>query len=211
MNLASKKPITYLITRGEANSENFASAKGQILDIISLAVDEGVSMIQIREKELSANLLCALTESVVAITRQSPTKVLVNDRADIALACGADGVHLTADSIPAKVIRDVFPEGFLIGNSAHSLEDINAAIEDGVDFVVLAPVYRTPGKGEPIGLERLTKMIKTTAPFPILALGGVDITNYDDVLSAGASGFAAIRAMNDPERLRELMRNVRSQ
>lgn len=211
MSLPSKKPITYLITRGEATSENFASAKGQILDIISLAVDEGVSMIQIREKQLSAHLLCGLTESVVAITRHSPTKVLVNDRADIALACGADGVHLTADSIPAKVIRGVFPEGFLIGSSTHSLEDINASIVDGVDFVVPAPVYPTPGKGEPIGLERLTKMISSTAPFPVLALGGVDMTNYGDVLSAGASGFAAIRAMNDPERLKELMRNVRSQ
>jgi len=206
-----EKPITYLITRGEATSENFNSARRQILDIIGLAVEECVSMIQIREKQLSAKLLCELTESAVAITRGRPTKVLVNDRADIALACGADGVHLTADSIPSKVIRGVTPKGFLIGSSAHSLEDVNSSIVNGADFVVLAPVYGTPGKGEPLGLERFAMIIKSTAPFPILALGGVDRANYNDVLSAGASGFAAIRAMNDPEKLRELVRNVRSQ
>ena len=211
MSLVSEKPITYLITRGEATSENFASAKQQILDIIALAVEEKVSLIQIREKHLTALLLCELTESAVSVTRGSSTKVLVNDRADIAMACGADGVHLTSNSIPVNVIRSMVPADFLVGVSAHSLDDVAAAAQHGADFAVLAPVFDTPGKGEPLGIDMLAEVCRATQPFPILALGGTNERNLAEVLRAGASGFAAIRAMNEPDRLKQLMRMVTSQ
>lgn len=211
MSLVSEKPITYLITRGEATSENFASAKQQILDIIALAVEEKVSLIQIREKHLTARLLCELTESAVSVTRGSSTKVLVNDRADIAMACGADGVHLTSNSIPVNVIRSMVPADFLVGISSHSLDDAMAAAQDGADFAVLAPVFDTPGKGEPLGIDMLAEVCRATQPFPILALGGTNERNLAEVLRAGASGFAAIRAMNEPDRLKQLMRMVTSQ
>lgn len=211
MSLVSEKPITYLITRGEATSENFASAKQQILDIIALAVEEKVSLIQIREKHLTALLLCELTESAVSVTRGSTTKVLVNDRADIAMACGADGVHLTSNSIPVNVIRSMVPADFLVGISSHSLDDAMAAAQDGADFAVLAPVFDTPGKGEPLGIDMLAEVCRATQPFPILALGGTNERNLAEVLRAGASGFAAIRAMNEPDRLKQLMRMVTSQ
>lgn len=211
MSLVSEKPITYLITRGEATSENFASAKQQILDIIALAVEEKVSLIQIREKHLTAPLLCELTESAVSVTRGSSTKVLVNDRADIAMACGADGVHLTSNSIPVNVIRSMVPADFLVGISSHSLDDAMAAAQDGADFAVLAPVFDTPGKGEPLGIDMLAEVCRATQPFPILALGGTNERNLAEVLRAGASGFAAIRAMNEPDRLKQLMRMVTSQ
>lgn len=211
MNLSHDRAITYLITRGKATDENFASAKLQILDIITIAVEVNVSMIQIREKQLSARLLCELTEAAVAVTRGSPTKVLVNDRADIALACGADGVHLTANSISASVIRKIVPRDFIIGVSAHSLEDVDVAAASRADFAVFAPVYATPGKGDPHGLERLAEICEAAHPLPVFALGGVDESSFDAVLNAGAAGFAAIRAMNDREKLRELMRMVRSQ
>ena len=211
MSLVSEKPITYLITRGEATSENFASAKQQILDIIALAVEEKVSLIQIREKHLTALLLCELTESAVSVTRGSTTKVLVNDRADIAMACGADGVHLTSNSIPVNVIRSMVPADFLVGISSHSLDDAMAAAQDGADFAVLAPVFDTPGKGEPLGIDMLAEVCRATQPFPILALGGTNERNLAEVLRAGAGGFAAIRAMNEPDRLKQLMRMVTSQ
>lgn len=211
MSLVSEKPITYLITRGEATGENFASAKQQILDIIALAVEEKVSLIQIREKHLTAPLLCELTESAVSVTRSSSTKVLVNDRADIAMACGADGVHLTSNSIPVNVIRSMVPADFLVGISSHSLDDAMAAAQDGADFAVLAPVFDTPGKGEPLGIDMLAEVCRATQPFPILALGGTNERNLAEVLRAGASGFAAIRAMNEPDRLKQLMRMVTSQ
>ena len=211
MSLVSEKPITYLITRGEATSENFASAKQQILDIIALAVEEKVSLIQIREKHLTARLLCELTESAVSVTRGSSTKVLVNDRADIAMACGADGVHLTSNSIPVNVIRSMVRADFLVGVSAHSRDDVMTAVRHGADFAVLAPVFSTPGKGEPLGIDRLAEICEEARPFPVLALGGIDEKNVADALRAGASGFAAIRAMNEPDRLKQLMRMVRSQ
>lgn len=210
MSRATEKPITYLITRGEAASGSFSSAKRQILDIIAVAIDEGVSMIQIREKQLSARLLCELAEAAVAATRQSRTRVLVNDRLDIALACGADGVHLTAGSIPTNVVRGTLPDDFLVGMSAHSMDEVRASAAGGADFAVLGPVYSTPGKGEPLGIEGFAEIARASAPFPVLALGGIDETNYADLLSAGASGFAAIRAMSNPEKLRVLMRKVRS-
>lgn len=211
MRLASEKPITYLITRGEAKSENFASAKHQILDIIALAIEENVSLIQIREKRLSARLLCELTEAALALTQRSSTKLLVNDRADIAMACGADGVHLTSNSIPVTVIRSMVPAEFIVGVSTHSLGDVVTAIEHGGNFAVLAPVFSTPRKGEPLGIDRLAKVCEATRPFPVLALGGIDEKNVAEVLRAGARGLAAIRAMNEPEKLRDLMRTVRSQ
>ena len=211
MSLVSEKPITYLITRGEATSENFASAKQQILDIIALAVEEKVSLIQIREKHLTALLLCELTEAAVALAGGSTTKVLVNDRADIAMTCGADGVHLTSNSIPVNVIRSMVPADFLVGISSHSLDDAMAAAQDGADFAVLAPVFDTPGKGEPLGIDMLAEVCRATQPFPILALGGTNERNLAEVLRAGASGFAAIRAMNEPDRLKQLMRMVTSQ
>ena len=204
MSLTAARPITYLITRGGARDHNFASASSQILDIISLAVAEKVSMIQIREKHLSSRLLCELSEAAVVITRGSQTKVLVNDRADIAKACGADGVHLAANSVPANVIRKIFPENFLIGVSAHSLNDVKTAARLGVDFAVLAPVFATPEKGTPLGLEKFHEICGSVHPFPVLGLGGVGAANFAEVLGAGAIGIAAIRGLNDPESLRAI-------
>ncbi len=211
MSSLREKPITYLITRGEATSENFASAKQQILNIIALAIEESVSLIQIREKQLTARLLCEITESVVALTSESSTKVLVNDRADIAIACGADGVHLTSNSMRVNVIRSMVPAGFLVGVSTHSREDVMAAAQQGADFAVLAPVFTTPGKSEPLGIAMVADICATIQPFPVFALGGIDESNVAEILSVRAAGFAAIRAMNDPDRLKELMRIVRSQ
>lgn len=211
MNRISDKPITYLITRGEATEENVAAAMSQILNIIELAVELKVSMVQIREKKLSLRRLCELTESAAKITRQSSTKLLVNDRFDVAKACGADGVHLTTNSVPAKVVRALAPHNFVIGVSAHSLEDVRRAAADGADFAALAPIFATPGKGEPLGIERLSGICEAVDQFPVLALGGVDETNFVNVVKAGASGFAAIRSMNCPESLKVLMSAVKSQ
>lgn len=209
MNLTTARPITYLITRGEATSDNFAQAKQQILDIIAVAVEEKVSMIQIREKRLHARLLGDLTEAVVALTRDSSTKVLVNDRIDIAMASGADGVHLTGRSIPAIVVRKLVPDNFLVGVSAHSQAEVETAVRDEADFVVLGPIFDTPGKGEPLGLERFGEICRSVHPFPVLGLGGVGVSNITEVLSASANGLAAIRAMNDEESLRSITTLIR--
>ena len=114
------KITTYLITKGILTDENFAASKIETLETIRRAVEFDVSLIQIREKKLGAKLLFELARQAAAITENSKTKLLINDRADIALAANADGVHLTANSISAGIIRHSFPEKFVVGVSAHS-------------------------------------------------------------------------------------------
>lgn len=203
-----EKPILYLITSGAATDSNFTSSCDNILAIIRLAVEENISLIQIREKGLSARSLFELAVAATAITSGSNTRLLMNDRADIALAAGADGVHLTANSMRAKVIRKNFPSGFVIGVSTHSFVAADAVKQDA-DFVVFGPVFRTPGKGESKGLKELTRVCNNLRPFPVIGLGGIDATNCESVIEAGASGIAAIRSLNDPDSLRLIARKLR--
>ena len=209
MSLGFDTPIIYLITKGEATDSNFEDERREILDIVRVAVEEKVSLIQIREKRLSARLLFELTVSVVELTGGSATRVLVNDRADIALAAKADGVHLAANSLPVAAIRRSFPENFLVGVSTHTLEEVVEASEQGADLAIFGPVFETPGKGEPQGLAVLSGVCEKLRPFPVIGLGGIDETNYASVLNAGASGIAAIRSLNDPESMRSIARELR--
>ncbi len=209
MSLNTGEPIIYLITSGEATPENFDRTSREILDIVRVAVEAGVSIIQLREKHLSARQLFELAVEAAKITRESSTRLLVNDRADIALAAKADGVHLAANSLPVKIIRGNFPSDFIIGASAHTLEAARSAADNGADFAVFGPVFETPGKGEPQGLEILAEVCGDLHPFPVMGLGGIDESNYSTVLEAGASGFAAIRFLNDSEKLRTVCRDLR--
>lgn len=202
-----EKPIIYLITNGDADPVNFKLKKREILEIVRLAAEAGVSMIQIREKNLAARSLFDLTVGAVEITRKFATRILVNGRADIALAAGADGVHLPADGLSAVVVRRSFPLDFLIGVSTHSAEETLAAKTNGADFVTFGPVFESPGKGKPKGGEELSRVCNLLDPFPVIALGGIDESNYRNVLKAGASGFAAIRFLNDEGSLRGLLTN----
>jgi len=202
-------PILYLITKGDATPANFVEKSREILDVIRLAVEERAALVQIREKQLTARLLFELTRKAVELTRGSATRLLVNDRADIALAAGADGVHLAANSLPVSVIRKNFPGAFIIGTSTHSLDSARAAAEQGADLVVFGPVFATPGKGEPLGIAALSNVCQELRPFPVIALGGVNETNYRSVLEAGASGFAAIRSLHDSDKLRSISRELR--
>lgn len=130
--------------------------------------------------------------------------MLVNDRADTALAANADGVHLTEKSISAETIRRDFPANFIIGVSTHSIETAEKAKKQGADFVTFSPIFASPGKAEPKGLEKLKEVCEKLKPFPVIALGGIDETNYKSVLEKGASGFAAIRFLNNVENLQML-------
>jgi thiamine-phosphate pyrophosphorylase len=197
-------PIVYLITEGKATAQNFREKSPEILALIKSAVEARVSLVQIREKQIPARLVFELTENAAKITRNSATKLLVNDRADIALSAGADGVHLTANSLSAEAIRSNFPQDFVIGVSTHTFAEAETAKRQGADFVTFGPIFHSPQKGEPKGATELQKVCESLKPFPVLALGGIDETNYQTVLEAGASGFAAIRFLNRPENLRRL-------
>lgn len=170
-----------------------------------------VNLIQIREKNLSTRVLYDLALQSVEITRGSNTHLLINDRADVARSAGAAGVHLTAGSIEASVIRRTFGDDFLIGTSTHSLEQVRAARDSGADFAVFGPVFETASKriyGEPLGLEKLEQVVTTLTQFPVLALGGVTLDNAAGCFRAGAAGVAAIRLMNDPDQLGRVVAEI---
>jgi thiamine-phosphate diphosphorylase len=198
-----EKPLICLITEGITTEQNFPEQSARILNLVRHAVETKISIIQIREKKLSARKLFLLAGDAARIAENSATKILVNDRADIALAAKAGGVHLTANSLSAKTIRAAFPKDFIIGVSTHSIDKAEEARRQGADFAAFSPIFTTPDKGEPKGLDALREVCEKLKPFPILALGGVDETNYRETLQI-ADGFAAIRFLNNPENLKNL-------
>jgi thiamine-phosphate pyrophosphorylase len=206
--LFGNKPLIYLITDGETIAENFIEKKKKFLRLVAIAVQTQVSIIQIREKQLSARLIYELTSEAVQLTKRAATKLLVNDRADVALAAKADGVHLTSRSLSAEVIRKNFPKDFIIGVSAHTFEKAEIAKRQHADFVTFSPIFSSPDKGEPHGIEKLREVCEQLKPFPVVALGGIDETNFAGVLQAGAKGFAAIRFLNNEMNLRNLAANL---
>lgn len=204
MSLNLEKPLIYLITKGEATDSNSAESCVRILETVRAAVEQEISLIQIREKRLSGRQLFELTAAAAEITHGSETRLLVNDRSDIALAAKADGVHLTTSSLSAAIIRKTLPKNFVIGVSTHSVDEAILANKDGADFAVFGPVFTTPGKGEPCGLTELHAVCEKLKPFPIIGLGGIDETNFESVLRSGASGIAAIRYLIEPVNLRKV-------
>lgn len=201
-----RKPILYLITPGASlPSTTSNSPESQaILAQVSAGVAAGVDLIQIREKHLSARVLFDLTKSAAQLTRGTATHLLVNDRADIARAAEADGVHLTTQSMDAGTIRKTFGENFVVGASTHSMDEARVARDDGADFIVFGPIFETASKqqyGAPVGLEKLSKVTSALSDFPVLALGGVTSVNARECLLAGASGIAGISLFNDHDEL----------
>lgn len=204
---AAQKPLIYLITEGKSTAENFLEKKNEILELVKIAVESKIDFIQIREKKLPARLVYELASAAAKITADSQTKLLVNDRADIALAARADGVHLTARSLSVEIIRKYFPSSFIVGVSAHTFEEAENARRQAADFAAFSPIFSTPAKenyGAPQGLENLRFLCERLKPFPIVALGGINAENYQSVLDCGARGFAAIRFLNDRGNLRKL-------
>ena len=207
-------PISYLITDGRTTRETTpASAEfTRLFALVGVCVQAGVSLVQLREKLLRPRVLYELTRRAAELTRGSATRLLVNDRADIALAAGADGVHLTTRSLDAATVRGISPPNFLIGVSTHSLAEARAARDEAADFAVFGPVFDTPAKlhyGAPVGLAALRAAAHTLAPVPLLALGGITRANLSEVIAAGAQGVAAIRLFSDESELGAVVRELR--
>jgi|DewCreStandDraft_5_1066085.scaffolds.fasta_scaffold00190_56 thiamine-phosphate pyrophosphorylase len=198
-------PLLYLIT------DRTLCRSRSVLDLIAEAARAGVDLIQIREKDLPTRELCALVEEAAARIAGTPARLLVNDRADVAMTCGAHGVHVTTRSLPVAVVRAIVGPDFLIGASAHSLEEAREAEAGGADFLVLGPVFETPSKapyGPPLGLEAFARIARTIR-LPVLAIGGITPENASRVLAHHAAGVAAIRMFAEAEQLELLVARLK--
>jgi thiamine-phosphate pyrophosphorylase len=184
----------------EAQRERLLLAK------IAECAAAGVDYVQVREKDLSARRLETLvSKAVAAIPAGAKTRLLVNSRIDVALACGAQGVHLPAGSLAASEVRSIWSRASstppVIGVSTHSPAEVASAESHGADFAVFGPVFEKSGQLNPAGLEELRAACQRPAiagsPMPVLALGGVTLENARLCLQAGAAGIAAIRLFQE--------------
>jgi thiamine-phosphate pyrophosphorylase len=163
----------------------------------------GIGALQLREKDLGDRDLHELTRLARAVLPPS-IRLLVNGRVDIALAAGADGVHLPADGLPVAALRARFGPGVLVGRSTHRIEEVERARDEGADYVTFGPVYASPGKGRPAGLGELRRA--AAAGVPVYALGGVTLERFGELAGAGAAGIAAIRLFQSIEKLDQAAR-----
>ena len=195
MLLPTRRPILCLVT--DRQRMGGASATDDIrllVDLIAAAGQAGVDLVQIRELGLTDHTLVDLVSRAVAVADATPTRIVVNDRPDVALAAGAAGVHLKSDSIAAGRVRSVGPEGWLIGQSVHGLDGARAIAASGnADYLVLGTVYATaakPGR-QPLGLETV-RQISQAVTLPILAIGGITVERAASVARVGVAGVAAV-------------------
>jgi thiamine-phosphate pyrophosphorylase len=166
-------------------------------DAVARAVAGGVTAVMLREPDLGAGPLLALAAEILPRVRAEGALFLVNDRIDVALACGADGVHLRRTSLAPDAARGLLPPGSLLGVSTHEETEVRDAFAAGADYVVFGPVFATPSKAgilEPRGVEESAR-VAAAAPGPVLALGGVTPANLPELVRAGCPGAAAIRAL----------------
>ena len=204
-------PLVYLITDRRSLPAKSGDQRGLLIDLIRRAVDAEVDLVQIRERDLPASTLLSLIDEALAIARSSGTRILVNDRVDVALCAGA-GVHLTTRSMIPEVVRQSFGRELLLGLSTHSLPEAVAGERGGADFIVFGPVFETESKaahGPPTGVDALAAVAKDVE-IPVLALGGITEDDMHLAIQAGAAGIAGISMFQQTKDLATIVKKARS-
>jgi thiamine-phosphate pyrophosphorylase len=197
------RPLVMMVTDRRRTGEGF-------LDTIRRGARAGVNLIQLREHGLEDADLVAIAAEIRRETIGTAAKLVINDRIDVALAVGADGVHLPARAVASKRVRAIVPSGFLVGRSVHSTEEAVGAAAEGCDYVVFGTVFESAGKpaGHAVaGIDALSRVCAAVR-VPVLAIGGVTVDRVPDVVRAGAAGVAAI-GLFATEDEREMIERVR--
>jgi thiamine-phosphate pyrophosphorylase len=221
-NSSSGLLLCYVTDRRSLSGIDSLEAQETLGKKIATAAAAGVDWLQIREKDLSARACGLLTRKALQLAARSPagntrpTRVLVNDRLDVALSEHAGGVHLGETSLPLPEAKRLVKAqaqrlDFLIGISCHSLEAARSAGSGGADYLFFGPIFPTPSKaafGAPHGLERLGEVCRAVA-IPVLAIGGITLANASACLAAGASGIAAIRLFQEALDMTSLVQSLR--
>ena len=214
--LPAAVPLVVYVTDRREFGLGEPEAAARLLQTIENAARAGVDAVQIREKDLTTRAMLELAGA--AVSRAAESKILVNDRLDVALASGAAGVHLGAESVG---VRDVVafraagraPADFLIGRSCHSLDEAIAAERDAADYLFFGPVFATPSKarfGPPQGIPHLARVCRSVR-IPVLAIGGITLENAGSCVAAGAAGVAAIRLFQQAGDLNPILRELKQQ
>jgi thiamine-phosphate pyrophosphorylase len=172
-----------------ATPDDVSTAVARIGD----AARSGLDLVQIRQPHLDARTLFDLVCQAVDAVRGSTTRVIVNDRLDVALAAGAHGVHLREESMAGARVRAVTPRGFLVGRSVHGADAARRAALDATDYLICGTVFPTASKPgvASAGIDVLTSVVGSTS-LPVLAIGGVTLERLEAIAGSGASGIAAI-------------------
>lgn len=193
-------------------TDRSAFSRKRFLHCVRAVLESGVEFVQIREKFTPTNELMDLCREVMQLPRQRLQKIIMNDRLDIALAFGLDGVHLGGNSFPVLEVRRNTPKTFIIGVSIHHWKEAVMAEREGANYAVFGPIYPTPSKlgyGPPQGIEKLREVVQMVS-IPILAIGGISLGNYRECLNAGAAGIAAISLFQDSRTVKRVVEKIRT-
>jgi thiamine-phosphate pyrophosphorylase len=214
--------LCYVTDRRSLPLATSSDAIPMLLHTVVSVAASGVDWIQLREKDLCGGESLSLTRSALdgVRSRAASTRIIVNDRVDVALAAGAGGVHLSENGFSvsdARRLVDRFEKDsgkmldFLIGVSCHSLGAALGAARDGADYIYFSPIFHTPSKafyGPPQGVERLRQICQAVR-IPVIAIGGITLENVASCYAAGAAGAAAIRLFQDATDLSAIVRTLR--
>jgi len=197
----------YVIT-----GESKARGRGH-LNVAAAALAGGADVVQLRAKDTPVRVALEIALGMAEMVRSRPERhlFLVNDRVDIAMAAGADGVHLGQSDMPVAAARGLLGPYAVIGSTATTIEEALRAEQEGADYIGVGPVFSTPTKpdaGEALGVDRLRE-IKRRCAIPVVAIGGIGKDNLEEVMCAGASGIAVISAVTEAADMEAATRELR--